>query len=361
MATEPLALAGGLNPRGDAAGAGFGDWRAYHLHYHGDLDRLLAELVRPLLAELLGRGRVDRFYFVRYGLGGPHLRLRLRWTEEPRTREVERAARRFFTRRPSTRSLSDEEVLRRNRPFVRVDPVAGGDGDLVLPDNTFRVEPPLFELDRYGGSERFAESLDLFTLSSGCVLLLLGGGEPLPPGLRLNRAFAVTAALAWGLAEDEADLLRLLAYADDFMGEALAHCAEEAEAVFPRQRDALVALLARALAAAAEPGDPRMWLAEGGRRLAVHVADLPSDQRRHLTASHLHMTVNRIGVINAEEVYAGRLLSLAARELAAGAAWRALWRKRSPQRTAGGEGVAALLPAVFARLAAPAAGPGGAS
>lgn len=356
MATQSLALGSGLNR--PAADGGLGAWRSYHLHYHADLDLLLAELVRPLVSELLGDGVADRFYFVRYGLGGPHLRLRLRWTAEPAPAAVAAAAAEFFRRHPSRDSLPSEVVLRRNRPLLRIDPTAEEDDDRALPDNSLREAPPRFEIERYGGADRFVESLDLFALSSACVLLLLGGGrERLSAGLRLNRAFTTVGALAWGLAEDEGDFFDLAGYAEQFMGEPFAHCSAEADRVFERQAEPLVGLLRRSLAAPADAGDPRAALAEGGRRLAAELAGLAPDARWYVAASHLHMTLNRLGTLNAEEVYAGRLLWRAAGELRRrdAASWRAAWAARPPRRRPDETGVAALLPALFARLAEPAA------
>jgi len=355
MATQSLALARGLTAADAALQGGLAAWRAYHLHYHADLDPLLDELVRPLVAGLLADGRADRFYFVRYGLGGPHVRLRLRWTGEPATAAVEAAAADFFRRRPSLDSLAAEEVLRRNRPFLTVDPLADDSEDRVLPDNSLHLAPMRFEIERYGGAGRFAETLDLFALSSACVLLMLAGERRrLSAGLRLNRAIAVTAAMAWGLAEDEADFFDLAGYAERFMGDLLAHCGDQADRAFERQSDTLIELLRRALQQPADAGHPRALLAEGGRRLAAQVADLSADVRWYVAASHIHMTVNRLGTLNAEEVYAGRLLWRAARELARrdAGSWRAAWAARPPRHQVGDENVEAQLPPLFARLGA---------
>ena len=50
---------------------------SYHVFYHGRLDQPLLQLVYPAVRELWLRGRCRRFFFIRYALGGPHLRLRL--------------------------------------------------------------------------------------------------------------------------------------------------------------------------------------------------------------------------------------------------------------------------------------------
>src|SRR3954451_23309696 len=57
-------------------------WRAARVFYHGDRDAMLRHLVWPLLTQLTAERLCDRFYFVRYSLGGPHLRLRWRLRQE---------------------------------------------------------------------------------------------------------------------------------------------------------------------------------------------------------------------------------------------------------------------------------------
>jgi hypothetical protein len=52
-------------------------WASVHAFYHGDLDMLLLDGVRPLVAELRERALIDGFFFLRYWDGGPHLRIRL--------------------------------------------------------------------------------------------------------------------------------------------------------------------------------------------------------------------------------------------------------------------------------------------
>lgn len=59
------------------------DWRSVHLHFTGDLygsgcDRVILELAGPIIDECLSSNRIDRAFFVRYGDGGAHVRLRLR-------------------------------------------------------------------------------------------------------------------------------------------------------------------------------------------------------------------------------------------------------------------------------------------
>ena len=97
-------------------------WQAFHLFYHADRNLLLLRLIRPLVGSLARAGAIDRFFFVRYELGGPHVRLRLRSTPgamdvvEERVRE---ASADYFARWPSVQPRTDELVLQRLGKFWR--------------------------------------------------------------------------------------------------------------------------------------------------------------------------------------------------------------------------------------------------
>lgn len=52
-------------------------WLGYHLHAPEPWEPLLLECLAPALDAERRQGRLRRFFFLRYGEGGPHLRLRL--------------------------------------------------------------------------------------------------------------------------------------------------------------------------------------------------------------------------------------------------------------------------------------------
>src|SRR4029077_11347781 len=127
-------------------------WRSCHLHYHGDGNLLLVQLVRPLAGSLLRSGAIDRFFFIRYELGGHHVRLRLRAAPgagDAVDAAVTAAAADFFARLPSAHPLPAEAVARRTREILATDP---SESDATFhPDNSLRIVPFIPEVDRYGG------------------------------------------------------------------------------------------------------------------------------------------------------------------------------------------------------------------
>lgn len=342
-------------------------WRAYHLFYHGDRDRLVAGLVRPTVAALLGSGEIYRFYFMRYGLGGPHVRLRV--LPVPGRAEVvgervlaEAAA--FFTRFPSMRTLPDETVRRHNRELVPGDPYANGAEDLVLPDNSVREHPPQLEVERYGGRPFLGHSLDFFTLSSVDAFRFLDNAGSEPTRNRLAGALRLLVRQAWGLAAGADEFMELAGYhARFFTAGPLARFLATGDEAFERQAGMLHTLLHNeltALAAGPASRDSPRWTAEAARSLAQVTRRLDSGRKWHLAASQLHMTANRLGLVNAEEVYLGRILWRAARSLAASdpTAWRDLWDAHCEQRTHRMESLSWFVEAALAELAATSRGQG---
>lgn len=296
----------------DAPGA---PWLALNLHYHADQERLLGELVTPSVVALLDDGAIDRFFFVRYALGGPHVRLRLRATggaREPIAGLVAARAADFFARCPSHEPVPAEVVQRHNRAILAGDPAEHD--DRVHPDNSVREVPFAPETERYGGPELLEPSLDLFTLSSVAALEAAAEHRGEPRSRRLTGALRLLARQALGHARDAAELGALAAYAAHPAQAAFHGFAARADESFGRRADDLCGLLAREMLSLLEPA-PAPLLA-GARCLGRELAAAAPAARRRALASHLHMTANRLGLRNAEEVYVSRLLERAVRELA---------------------------------------------
>jgi hypothetical protein len=305
--------------RAAAAGAA---WRSYHLFYHGDRDRLLLELVRPLVSTLLADDDIDSFFFVRFALGGPHVRLRLRSlparAETAAARVADRAAA-FFARRPSLNPLDGEAIRRRNRLILARAPHERDDA--VYPDNALRELPFRPEIDRYGGPQLLDFSLDFSALSSVAALRFLAAHGAEPRQQQIPVIFRLLVRQALGLARSCEELAILLRAPVESWGDSMAPAVARADQVFARRGQDLLRLLRteiELLSAAPET--------EAARRLAWEVRGAPEDRRRRIAESHLHMTANRLGIEGAEEVYLARLLWRSAQALAASLpeAWKSL-------------------------------------
>jgi hypothetical protein len=288
-------------------------WLSYHLFYHGDRDRLLLELVRPLAGSLLAAGCVDRFFFLRYPLGGPHVRLRLR-ALAGRDAEIESrasaAASAFFERCPSVTPKPEEEVRASNRTLLATDP--NEHDDAVYPDNSLRIFPFRPETDRYGGPALLDCSLDFFAGSSVSCLELLAAHQGAPWSRRSPGVFRILARLALGFSRTVGELRALLDYPTFTWGESLSAIAREGDGAFERNRKAYCRLFQSALDDLFAPAPPLEI--ELARALGREVRETALPVRRTVLSSHLHMTANRLGLSNLEEVYLGRILWRAADE-----------------------------------------------
>lgn len=317
-------------------------WLAFHFHYHERQDRLLEELLRPLVASLVERGEIDSFFFVRYLLGGPHIRLRVRLCGDGQAMaaEVRGTAERFFAAFPSRATLPEDKILAINREILNNDPTERDEA--VHPDNFVRPAPFHPEIERYGGPELFPQSLAFFAISSCRVLRWLHekAGDP---GSRLSFAFHLLALQALGSSRDGQELLALLRY--PMAGEAAsALLVEKGDAAFERQKESHVQALRRRVEAIV---DGPLF---GGELLAERTLEGALREvgaRRGILSSHLHMTANRLGLKNAEEIYLARLLWRTFGELAGSEP--ALWGQleRSLAERAGSRSVEDLLPAVL--------------
>lgn len=301
-------------------------WLNYHLYYHQDVGHAVHHFVHPLVAGLLRSGWIDSFFFIRYCLGGPHIRLRLRPRPGASALVAEAAedrARDFLARRPSTSKIPRESILRLNQRIMASDPHELDDS--VYPDNSFLSFPFRPEVERYGGPELLSDSLDFFALSSATALDLLGRYGSEPRSRQMALAFRVLACQALRFARDKEDLVSIVRYAVDIWGARMPGALAKGDRTFGEQRRAFGHLLQRELylltagagAAATAEEEAKAQLGEGARRLAwaVRAADLDVHQR--IGTSQLHMTANRLGLSNAEEVYLSRILTRLVSELVA--------------------------------------------
>jgi hypothetical protein len=293
-------------------------WVSYHLFYHASLDLLLLELVLPVLRELWSRNRLRRFFFIRYPMGGPHVRLRLFGGPEDREAAAEVLARQaadFFARRPST-TPEDENVIReRNQRLLQSNP---DEIDAVYPDNSFSELPFRPEVERYGGEALIERSLELFSLSSASTLALLESCASEERPRLLGAAMQVLLRQALGFAADGEELTRLVAYPiPDGGGPSLV--TDRADKEFERQPESYVQLLSEEIESSFTLGPPYepegFLLTEASRRLKRHLEGVSAPVRWRILSSQLHMTANRLGLRNPEEVYFARILWRAAQEV----------------------------------------------
>ncbi|MFP5286078.1 MAG: lantibiotic dehydratase C-terminal domain-containing protein, partial [Thermoanaerobaculia bacterium] len=217
-------------------------WVSYHLFYHASLDLLLLELVLPVLRELWSRNRLRHFFYIRYPLGGPHIRLRFFGGPadlEEAAGVLARQAADFFARWPSTTPVDESVIRERNRLLLEHDPE---EIDAVYPDNSFAELPFRPEVERYGGEALIERSLELFSLSSASTLALLESNASEERPRLLGAAMQILLRQALGFAADGEELTRLVSY-PIHSGAGPSLVTHRADREFERQPESYVQLL----------------------------------------------------------------------------------------------------------------------
>jgi len=288
------------------------EWLSFHLYYHEDLLRPIQGFVRPAVVDLLPPGKISRFFFVRYGLGGPHLRLRLQpqrgAREEVRDR-VEKHALAFLASTPSQASLTREAIEDATRSILQSDP--DETDETLYPDNWFQSAIFRPETNRYGGAAFLEASLDFFAISSLEALVFLHRYATEPRSRQLPRIFRLLLRQTFGFAANPEEFGHLLRYAEISWAENFPRAAAKADSAFERQRDIFASLFEEEARDRYRPDStPDTVLLESARSLGRATRSLDTDHRWVIGGSQLHMTANRLGVSNPEEVYLSRLLSL---------------------------------------------------
>jgi thiopeptide-type bacteriocin biosynthesis protein len=161
-------------------------WLSVHLFFDGNIygpvaDRVILDLVAPLVREAEDRGWLERHFFVRYSEGGPHIRLRL------------------FGRREFLEEHVRPLILEGASSFTAIH---SGVRSIPIP-----YEP---EFDRYGGPEGIALAERFFHASSNTAFALLQGIGPTDGSARLGKALLAMVVLTHAFYPDRADAAAFL-------------------------------------------------------------------------------------------------------------------------------------------------------
>ncbi|MFF7636374.1 thiopeptide-type bacteriocin biosynthesis protein [Kitasatospora sp. NPDC008050] len=264
------------------------DWDSYHLHLHSRtaaVDGFLTSELAPLLDGLVADGQASAWFFIRYGEGGPHLRIRVHG--QPPSSSAELAA---------TLSRLGKAV-----PAV--------EGPWESTHGELRLVPYAPETERYGGESALPEAEEVFAVSSRVAVLALEGEPGAAQRLALGIDLALTTALALGLDRlAGARWLRRHAAGWRWVTEvpvlpgATVHA--RVNSVFALQHQALVHRAEALWTGSAQPAAP--WLALWADRVRDSTV-----RELWVWASQLHMLFNRLGITPDEERAVCRLAARA--------------------------------------------------
>lgn len=296
---------------------------------------VIDKFVRPSIGRLVNDGLIDSFFFIRYILGGPHIRLRVHPCKGCSAETAQRLtadAKEFLDIYSSVQPLDQDLIRRQNQALLAESPEESD--DTIYADNTFHEFPFIPETERYGGGNLIESSLDFFALSSYQAFHFIAVYLAEPRPRQLTAIMRLLFRQAFGMAHREEELNLLLASRASFTlpGDPLLSRADDA---FERQPDIYRSLLKREIETVAND-QHFCWFVEASRRLSNELRSANDVLRRSIGLSQMHMTANRLGLRNQEEVYLGRILWRAAADLASSEPF--LWEKACTQLVGHGGG-----------------------
>ncbi|GGK63986.1 hypothetical protein Sme01_06230 [Sphaerisporangium melleum] len=225
-------------------------WVSLHAFHRSGTDLLLGTAVGGLVREL--DARLDRFFFLRYWEGGPHLRLRLLPRDPGDAAMIEKRAtavlEAHLAAHPTMATWDRERYALLAEEFARQEGLAGYDRRLRADD---QVEAVAYrpEYATFGGPEAVAAVERHFTDSSRIALAILRGEHDHRRRLGHALAAMMLAFMAWE--PDPRRLGPLLARERDRWDPAPARARQQE--IFAKQREALTAQAERCRHIATRP------------------------------------------------------------------------------------------------------------
>ncbi|NEA35996.1 thiopeptide-type bacteriocin biosynthesis protein [Streptomyces sp. SID13031] len=334
------------------------DWVALHVFYASDANPILVEAVRPLVAELRRDELIDRWFFIKYWMEGPHLRVRLKPAapekkEEVRARAVA-AIEAFLARRPALYDTDIEglgDIYKKmyvaeygEERFVEE---YGVDGVMPFrPNNSVALMPYEQEFDRYGGPVGMELGEWHFEASSDLVAKLLATSNTHVRPVLLGLATQLSLLTAYSFLETDEAVRRFFQRYRGFWETSYQEPSDDYHDSFDKSFELTRASLTERVdrirtisagdAGQQLSGIERTWLthcrelrarvdAEAGQLLFPSrtggsgrepIADTEA-RAAVLLSSYIHMTNNRLGVAILDEIYLSYLIERALEPAAA--------------------------------------------
>lgn len=325
-------------------GAASYQWHSWHLHGvsldPAELDRLLTEVIGPVVEGLADAGRSPMWFFIRYWLHGPHLRLRIAGLDADGADSVERDIASLLAKAVSSSAVpADDAGYQRAAALIAAAGEAGSpiDPGHLRPSGVYRerYEP---EWERYGGAALMPDSERLFHASSTTALRICRDRDPGEGTMGLGLQ-----ALAVGCGALRTDPVGFLITTRDLWSQWLAAGRPGVDAAAidraARKDAARLASARPSLRAAVDGACPARWQPW---MYAVHTAmrawrrALDPPAVRRVFGSHLHMMENRLGVKAGAEAYLAAVLLHLLTDLPAGTGACRVSREAKQRRVGAG-------------------------
>jgi hypothetical protein len=285
------------------AGDGLRQWTAYEF-YLTERDFAITHFLWPAIASLHKEGLLCRCNFLRYSLPEPHLFFELEL--QPHSHDAA----------DSLLRQAAADCLRQSQLAA----VSRSPASREISQGTLRERPSRIDSKLYGGDAYVEYGRYFLSLASVQAVHFLSLEVTAQWSRRLTLVFRHLARQALGFAGGEDELVSLLAYVAEWKGNPGSILAR-ADRTFDQRREAFSGLFQRELERARCSGSDWSTAEEAlvnvapARCLSNALQPCPSQARRDILCRQMHLTANRLGMRNADEVLLSRLLSRAANEL----------------------------------------------
>ena len=295
-------------------------WLSAHLFYHDSRTKLLREFVTPLVQSLEDAELIDGYFFIRYWLGGPHIRLRLRTRAENLEvldQEISHAAKAFFEEHPAEVTVDPNEYARHAHKLTSIENL--DDTALSMyPNNSVQFIPYVPEIERYGGDRAIIKVEDHFCDSSKIALDILRQS----PEHSFHRNEALKMMLL-ALASCDPDIALIhkrmrgyQAFWNGVFGDHLEHYLAQFKQKYALQAEVIQKQILVLLESTKEPASQdqtflQAWyltVSELRDGLKTRLQNPSQDNIATIILQCVHMHNNRLGVSLYEEAYLAALL-----------------------------------------------------
>lgn len=269
-------------------------WSSIHVYLRWapeHVDVFLSDDLGPIMAALTETGQIGDWFFIRYGEGGPHLRIRMRG-----------AAQATVT---SLRTRLTRLVRAVGYPVAQDLPAR----DEWYPHGQVREEVYEPETERYGGSVALEVAEDVFCHSTQVALLALARTKPRPA--RMAIAVDLVLATASALDLDALGTVRWLrrgAIAWRWHRDLTTLAPPMVQEPALRAAAAQAGVVARRFAEIQSAAGNRNWLTgrwtadvRAARARLETAPDLGRERWLQIWSSQVHMLLNRLGLLPDEE------------------------------------------------------------
>ncbi len=303
-------------------------WLAAHIFYADEPERLLTQAVKPLVEEIMAAGLAERYFFIRYFERGRHVRLRFQAPAQVLETQIK------------------PKILAQINSWLEQNPSERDfERDDFLPNNTVHFIEYEPEIVRYGGPHAIDVAERLFQLSSDAALALVAESDEWSYeralGAALQKHLGFMYGLGWDLKQAQGfcrqvkqGWLAMVWYTGEKMDKDefeknKAETLEAFEKAFGEQKDGLLefmSMMGQGLQQGADFEGPWLdeWIAgvreigksldqfhERGELIYPSRYEPVGEAPKHweVLESYVHMTNNRLGILNRDEAYLGYLIN----------------------------------------------------